>query len=215
EMEALPVDDFSGFGCPGTEDCDLTTMVPTTIDVLPPINPEERLLLSEYVMGSTTNRRAVEVSNYGSAAAHLENYSLRIFLDGVPQHPQVMVPLEKACEGRSLRMECVLEPGASVTVLDANYDLTRPSGLTTSTDLKFDGVGDAVFLFQRAVSVDRLGSMFDPQDEWGTQVTLRRKPHDVNGNLLPYDNGIERFQAYEVDDVSNLGRPTAENSGSP
>lgn len=160
-------------------------------------------------MGSTEHRRAVEVTNYGTETAALENYSLRIFLDGstaTSGYPDVRIPLSRACSLRLRSGSCRLLPGHSLTVLDESFDLARPEGLTVEDDLLYDGVGDAIGLFQRERLVDSLGTRFDADNAWGAGITLRRDPDDLFGNVdWISGNGANDFSRFPVDDVSGLG----------
>ncbi len=161
------------------------------------------LFFSEYVEGSGANQ-ALEIYNPGDVSIDLgaAGYAVAIYADGSAS-PRSYFLLSGVLGPHDVHVVVNAAAGAAVIAL-ADQTIGQPW---------FDG-NDAVILIHTATVIDRIGQVaFDPGIAWTaggvstTDSTLRRDPSVSSGDLdalAPFDPSIE-WQAYAVDDFSNLG----------
>jgi hypothetical protein len=158
------------------------------------------LFFSEYVEGSSNNK-AVEIYNAGSAAYDLGLCAVRIYHNG------------GTTIGRTVTLTSVSLAPDGVYVLCHTSASFSSSCDQTYGSLDFNG-NDAVELFCDGAAFDVIGQIgFDPGSEWGTGLvstadnTLRRKctivTGDTNGSDA-FDPSIE-WDGFATDTFGGLG----------
>jgi uncharacterized protein len=179
----------------------------TTVRVGPaPVDPGagSDLFFSEYVEGSSNNK-AIEIVNAGTAAADLGEVVLKLYSNGA------------VSATATLALTGTLAPGATLVICNAAIAAAAlPScNLTNSSVINFNG-DDAITLERNGAVVDAFGQVgFDPGTAWtsGTvstvNQTLRRKQAIVRGSVPPaapaaWDVAAE-WDAFAIDSFDGLG----------
>jgi uncharacterized protein len=179
----------------------------TPVRVSPaPVDPGagSGLFFSEVVEGSSNNK-ALEIFNAGTAAADLGEVVLKLFSNGA------------VGATATLPLTGTLAPGATLVLCNAAIAAAAlPScNLTNSSVINFNG-DDAITLERGGVVVDAFGQVgFDPGTAWtsGTvstvNLTLRRKAAVTRGSVppaapAPWDVAAE-WEAVAIDSFDGLG----------
>ncbi|WP_368164080.1 ExeM/NucH family extracellular endonuclease [Aeromonas sp. R6-2] len=162
------------------------------------------LLITEYLEGSSNNK-AVEISNLGSAPVELADYRLALYANGLA--------IDKTPTS-TLSLQGTLAPGASLVLAhsSANAEIQAKATIKSSS-LNFNG-DDALVLWRGSEVVDSVGQVgVDPGTAWVSgsvstlDQTLRRKATVNQGRVdasASFDPAAE-FVAYPKDDASGLG----------
>lgn len=166
-------------------------------DAREPIFAEEdnslELFFSEYVEGSSFNK-ALEIVNLTGSSINLseEGYSIKKQSNG-----------EGNWVGELMLTGSIANNQVYVI---ANENTTHPDILNTASLLKagspmdFNG-NDAIGLFKDGVLIDIIGNFDDPED-FGKDVTLRRRPEFTEPSTI-YDPN--EWDLFEIDNVTGLG----------
>jgi uncharacterized protein len=179
----------------------------TTVRVGPaPADPGagSDVFFSEVVEGSSNNK-ALEIVNAGSAAADLGEYALKLYSNGA------------VGATATLALTGTLAPGGTLVICNAAIVATAlPScNLTNSSVINFNG-DDAITLERNGSVVDAFGQVgFDPGTAWTSGVvstvnlTLRRKVAVTRGSVPPaapatWDLAAE-WEAFAIDSFDGLG----------
>jgi uncharacterized protein len=136
------------------------------------------LFFSEYVEGSSNNK-ALEIYNPGTAAVDLSQYSIKTYFNG------------NSTAGASLPLTGSLGPGAAYVVAHTSgtTTLTMKANITVNGSVvNFNG-DDAITLEKSGTVIDRIGQVgADPGTAWSSggvstmDKTLRRKPAVKTGD---------------------------------
>jgi uncharacterized protein len=166
-----------------------------------PTGGAAELFFSEYVEGSSNNK-ALEVFNPGTAAVDLSAYTVRLYNNGA------------ATPNTSLVLSGTLAPGATLVIVNANASapLLARANLTSGVT-NFNG-DDAVVLEKSGAVVDAIGQVgFDPGTQWSANGvntldrTIRRKGAIVRGDTVAsdaFDPSLE-WDVFATDDFTGLG----------
>jgi endonuclease I len=166
---------------------------------------QAQLIITEYVEGSSNNK-AVELTNRGSAALDLTGYVLNLHFNGGtdPRNPQTLTG--------------ELAAGASLVIHHASaadsFKKPAPQGIQ-STAAYFNG-DDALTLTFNGVVVDSFGQVgTDPGSSWSAaggfetkDKTLRRLESVVTGDVIVDDAfpGTDvQWQVFDKDTSNGLG----------
>jgi hypothetical protein len=126
------------------------------------------LFISEYVEG-TSNQKAIEIFNGTGAAVDLSQYSMKKQTNGAGAFGN-----ELTLTGTLANNDCyviVVSSTTGTTLENQPYvDLA-----TTSFVMAFNG-NDCVALCKNGNPIDIVGVVDQPAPNWGTDLTLRRKP---------------------------------------
>ncbi len=151
------------------------------------------LFFSEYVEGTSFNQ-ALEIVNLTGSSVNLaaQGYTLKIQING-----------EGNWDGEFLLTGSIANNNVYVI---ANENTTHPDILNNASLLKagspmdFNG-NDAIGLFKDGVLIDIIGH-FDDLEEFGMDVTMRRRP-EVTEPSTTYDSN--EWDLFETDNVGGLG----------
>ena len=162
------------------------------------------LLITEYLEGSSNNK-AIELTNSGTAPLDLAQYRLALFANGraISETPT-----------NSQSLSGSLAPGASMVLVNASADATLKAKATLlSAVANFNG-DDALVLYRNEEVIDSLGQVgVDPGTAWvgngltTLDMTLRRQAGITQGRVdatASFDPSAE-YVAAAKDDVTGLG----------
>ena len=154
---------------------------------------------SEYVEGSSNNK-AVEIVNTGSAAVDLSTYKVLLYFNGA------------TTAGQTIALSGSLAAGDAYVVANSSASFAGTANLSTGS-LTFNG-DDAVALVDGATVLDVIGQIgVDPGSYWGSganktqDATLRRNDSVSSGDSdgsNAFDPASE-WTAYAIDSFDGLG----------
>lgn len=157
-------------------------------------NFSSELFFSEYIEGTSFNK-ALEIVNLTGGIIDLqeEGYSIKkqsngagnwlgeLFLTGRISHRDVYVIGNEAADNSSI--------------------INNSHQLKTGAPMDFNG-NDAIGLFKDGVLIDLIGNFDNPED-FGKDITMRRKP-EISEPSVNYN--VEEWEIFEIDNVEDLGR---------
>jgi endonuclease I len=149
------------------------------------------VLISEYVEGSSYNK-AIEITNYTSAAINLSQYELKKQTNGTGSWSSGF-SLSGTLGSQNVY---VVAHSSSSSALTSKADVT-----TTSVVINFNG-NDPVGLFLNGILVDVVGDFDGGSANFAQDVTLQRGPRIVQANTTYTTN---EWVALSKDDFSNVG----------
>ena len=159
---------------------------------------------SEYVEGSSNNK-AVEVVNTGSAAVDLSDYDVQIFFNG------------GTSPGATIALAGSLAAGGTYVLANSSASFAGTAS-QASGSLTFNG-DDAVVLRAGGAAVDVIGQIgVDPGSYWGSaptktqDATLRRQASVSSGDADGSDafDPAAQWVGLPIDTVDGLGCPGTE-----
>lgn len=155
------------------------------------------LLISEYVEG-TSNKKAIEIFNGTGVTVDLANYTLKKQINGAGAFVSDLV-LSGSLPNNDVYV--IVLSSTSGTNLAGNswVDLA-----TTSSALSFNG-NDAVALFHGTTQVDQVGIFNQVTPNWGTDLTLVRKPN-ISTPTTAFS--FTDWDQYAMDTITYLGNHT-------
>ncbi|MDW0112504.1 endonuclease [Sporosarcina saromensis] len=152
------------------------------------------LIISEYVEGSSFNK-AIELYNGTAQSLDLQNYALELYANGA------------TTATNKLGLTGSLPAGETFVVYhrDASAAIKQQGDLENSTVTNFNG-DDALVLKKANNVIDSFGQV-GARSNWGTDVTLVRKPTIVSGDAIA-DDAFTRdaeWIVYPKDTFEHLG----------
>ncbi|WP_336822414.1 lamin tail domain-containing protein [Sporosarcina sp. USHLN248] len=152
------------------------------------------LLISEYVEGSGFNK-AIELYNGTGAEIDLSAYTLELYANGA-----VSANSKYALSGMLANDETIV-----LYHRDAVPELKSKGDVENSTVTNFNG-DDAIVLKKFGSVIDSFGQVGERQN-WGTDVTLVRKPGVLSGDTIEDDpfNRDDEWIVYPKDTFDYLG----------
>lgn len=152
------------------------------------------LIISEYVEGSSFNK-AIELYNGTGQSVDLQNYSLELFANGATTATS------------KLSLTGSLAQGDTFVIYhrDAATGIKQKGDLENSTITNFNG-DDAFVLKNSNAIIDSFGQV-GARSNWGTDVTLVRKPDVLHGDAIADDafNRDGEWIVYPKDTFDHLG----------
>ena len=163
----------------------------------------ETLFFSEYIEGSGTGNKAVEIANPFLAPIDLTGCALRLYTNGSPTVSQTVTLTQ------------TIDPGDVLVVCNsaANVAITSQCDVTSNAVMNHNG-DDAIELFCNGATVDVIGQIgFDPGSEWGTGATstenntLRRKCSVTRGDTVGNDAFVpaDEWGGFPLDTFDGFG----------
>ena len=159
------------------------------------------LYFSEYIEGSGTGNKALEIYNPTDVAIDLSIYSVKLFANG------------STTAGATLALSGTLQPGQTLVIHHANADTAfRNKGDLNEINnaiANFNG-NDALELLKNDIVIDSIGQVGNTA-VWGRDQTLVRKPHINSGDTISndaFDPSIE-WDSHPKDTSTFLGDHTA------
>lgn len=152
------------------------------------------LLFSEYIE-SSSNNKALEISNATGSAVNMSIYSIKKQTNGA------------GAWSTGLALTGTLNNGSKFTIVNSLIALgcysTGPANLSTSAaEMAFNG-NDAIGLFKNGVLIDVIGTFNGGTADFAADVTLRRKS-TVTSPTTTF-NLATQWDSYAVDTCNNLG----------
>ena len=164
------------------------------------------LIISEYVEGSSFNK-AIELYNGTGQTVDLQNYSLELYTNG-----STAATSKLGLAGSLAQDETLV-----IYHRDAAAGIKQKGDLENSTITNYNG-DDALVLKNTGSIIDSFGQV-GARSNWGTDVTLVRKPGIVSGDPVSDDafNRDEEWMVYPKDTFDHLGthEMTGSNPGEP
>lgn len=159
------------------------------------------LIISEYVEGSSNNK-AVEIVNLGTATVDLSAYQIKFFMNGA------------TTAGNTIALEGTLAPKATYVVANNSaVQAVKDKANLLNSATWYNG-DDAVALTQDDTLIDVIGQIgVDPGSAWAANgvstqnKTIRRKTSVVSGDSNgadAFDPSIE-FDVFDQDTFDDLG----------
>jgi uncharacterized protein len=169
------------------------------------------VFISEYVEGSSNNK-AIEIYNTGSAPVSLSTYQLKFYFNG------------STTAGRTINLSGTLAPGAVYVVAHSSAISSLRSLANLTAGGSWYNGDDAVALLNGGAFVDVVGQIgFDPGSQWGTgntssaDNTMRRQSLVCTGDPSGSDSfsPAAQWDGYANDTFSGIGNHsvTACNGG--
>ena len=164
------------------------------------------LLISEYVEGTGFNK-AIELYNSSNTTLDLTAYTVEMYANGA------VAPTHKLTLSGNLKSNETLV----LFHKDAVAELKSKGNVEASNVMNFNG-DDALVLKKSGEVIDSFGQV-GARSNWGTDVTLVRKPTVAVGDTVPTDdfNRDSEWIVYPKDTFDHLGTHTqgTENPGEP
>ncbi|MCM3636751.1 endonuclease [Sporosarcina luteola] len=180
----------------------VTMVVPSIPAVVKAESVAADLFISEYIEGSSFNK-AIELYNGTGQAVNLSNYTLELYANGA------------TTATAKLTLAGTLNHGETYILYhrDAVAELKAKGDFENSSVINFNG-DDALILKNGSAVVDSFGQV-GARANWGTDVTLVRKPSVARGDSTPGDafTSGDEWISYPKDTFDYIG--SHEMDGTP
>ncbi len=190
-------------GMDASPDAEMDAGMDAEPDAAPDAEPDApsgtgSIVISEYVEGSGSSNKALELTNRGDAPISLEGCVIDVLVNGGSSNP-------------TLNLSGSLEPGESF-VACRNMSLSPACDVESGSAINYNG-DDAIRIVCGGDVVDRFGQWgMDPGTHWGdavrsNEMTLRRSCSVTEGDTdfaAAFDPAVQ-YEAFDTDDLTGLG----------